>query len=42
VLVGVCRERALWLQLIDARTSEVVWAGDHEIKRQGLEDVVYR
>ena len=29
-------------QLIDVRTSEVVWAGDHEIKRQGLEDAVYR
>ena len=29
-------------QFIDARTSEVVWAGDHEIKRQGLEDAVYR
>jgi PBP1b-binding outer membrane lipoprotein LpoB len=29
-------------QLIDARTSAIVWAGDHEIKRQGLEDAVYR
>lgn len=29
-------------QLIDARTSEIIWAGDHEIKRQGLEDAVYR
>ena len=29
-------------QFIDARTSEVVWAGDHEIKRQGLVDAVYR
>lgn len=29
-------------QLIDARTSAVIWAGDHEIKRQGLEDAVYR
>ncbi|MHB1308320.1 MAG: penicillin-binding protein activator LpoB [Limisphaerales bacterium] len=29
-------------QVIDARTSEIVWAGDHEIKRQGLEDAVYR
>jgi PBP1b-binding outer membrane lipoprotein LpoB len=29
-------------QLIDARTSEVVWAGDYETKRQGLEDAVYR
>lgn len=29
-------------QMIDARTSAIVWAGDHEIKRQGLEDAVYR
>ncbi len=29
-------------ELIDARTSEIVWAGEHEIKRQGLEDAVYR
>jgi len=29
-------------QLIDARTSEIVWAGDHEIKKQGLEDAAYR
>ena len=27
---------------IDARTSEIVWAGDHEIKKQGLEDAAYR
>lgn len=29
-------------QLIDVRTTAVVWAGDHEVKRQGLEDAVYR
>ena len=29
-------------QLIDARTSIIVWAGDHEIKKQGLEDASYR
>ena len=29
-------------QLIDARTSEIVWAGSYEVKRQGLEDAVYR
>lgn len=29
-------------QMIDARTSAIIWAGDHEIKRQGLEDAVYR
>lgn len=29
-------------QVIDARTSAIIWAGDHEIKRQGLEDAVYR
>jgi curli biogenesis system outer membrane secretion channel CsgG len=29
-------------QLIDARTSEIIWAGDYEVKRQGLEDAVYR
>jgi len=29
-------------QLIDARTTAIVWAGDHEIKKQGLEDAVYR
>jgi PBP1b-binding outer membrane lipoprotein LpoB len=29
-------------QLIDARTTVLVWAGDHEIKKQGLEDATYR
>ena len=29
-------------ELIDARTSVIVWAGDHEIKKQGLEDAAYR
>jgi PBP1b-binding outer membrane lipoprotein LpoB len=29
-------------QLIDVRTGELVWADNHEIKRQGLEDAVYR
>lgn len=29
-------------QLIDARTSAIVWAGSYEVKRQGLEDAVYR
>lgn len=29
-------------QLIDARTTIIVWAGDHEIKKQGLEDAAYR
>lgn len=29
-------------QLIDARTTVIVWAGDHEIKKQGLEDAAYR
>jgi PBP1b-binding outer membrane lipoprotein LpoB len=29
-------------QLIDARTTVLVWAGDHEIKKQGLEDAAYR
>lgn len=29
-------------QLIDTRTTAILWAGDHEIKRQGLEDAVYR
>jgi len=29
-------------QLIDARTSIIAWAGDHEIKKQGLEDAAYR
>ncbi len=29
-------------QLFDARTSEIVWAGSAEIKKQGLEDASYR
>ena len=29
-------------QLIDARTTEIIWAKDYETKRQGLEDAVYR
>ncbi len=29
-------------QLIDARTSEIVWEDSHEIKKQGLEDAAYR
>ena len=29
-------------QLIDARTSDIVWEGFEEIKKQGLEDAVYR
>lgn len=29
-------------QLIDARTSEIVWEGSAEIKKQGLEDASYR
>lgn len=29
-------------QLIDARTSDIVWEGSEEIKKQGQEDVVYR
>ncbi len=29
-------------QVIDPRTSELVWAEDYEIKRQGLEDAAYR
>jgi PBP1b-binding outer membrane lipoprotein LpoB len=29
-------------QLIDARTSEIVWEGFSEIKKQGLEDAAYR
>jgi len=29
-------------QLIDARTSIVVWADEYEIKKQGLEDAAYR
>ena len=30
------------LQLIDARTSEIVWEGSQEIKKQGTRDAVYR
>jgi PBP1b-binding outer membrane lipoprotein LpoB len=29
-------------QLIDARTSRIVWEQDDEIKKQGLEDAAYR
>ncbi len=29
-------------QLIDARTSALIWANDYQVKRQGLEDAVYR
>jgi len=29
-------------QLIDPRTSVIIWSGDHEIKKQGLEDAAYR
>ena len=29
-------------QLINARTSEIVWEDAHEIKKQGLEDAAYR
>jgi penicillin-binding protein activator len=29
-------------QLIDARTSEIVWEGQDEIKKQGTSDAVYR
>lgn len=29
-------------QLIDARTSEIVWEGSDEIKKQGTADAVYR
>ncbi|MGV3772543.1 MAG: penicillin-binding protein activator LpoB [Verrucomicrobiales bacterium] len=29
-------------QLIDARTSDIVYEGQHEIKKQGLEDASYR
>jgi penicillin-binding protein activator len=30
------------IQLIDARTSEIVWEGQDEIKKQGVSDAVYR
>lgn len=29
-------------QLIDARTSDIIWEGQAEIKKQGLEDAAYR
>ena len=29
-------------QLIDARTSDIVWEDSAEIKKQGLEDAAYR
>lgn len=29
-------------QLLDARTSDIIWEGFEEIKKQGLEDAVYR
>ncbi|MBU6400230.1 MAG: penicillin-binding protein activator LpoB, partial [Verrucomicrobia bacterium] len=29
-------------QLIDARTSDIIWEDSAEIKKQGLEDAVYR
>lgn len=29
-------------QLIDARTSDIIWEGSSEIKKQGLEDAAYR
>lgn len=29
-------------QLIDARTSEILWEGQDEIKKQGVSDAVYR
>jgi hypothetical protein len=29
-------------QLVDARTSEIVWEDSAEIKKQGLEDAAYR
>jgi PBP1b-binding outer membrane lipoprotein LpoB len=29
-------------QLINARTSEIVWEDSHEIKKQGLEEAAYR
>ena len=29
-------------QLIDARTSDIIWEGMEEIKKQGLEDAAYR
>jgi PBP1b-binding outer membrane lipoprotein LpoB len=29
-------------QLIDARTSDIIWEGQEEVKKQGLEDAAYR
>jgi penicillin-binding protein activator len=29
-------------QLVDARTSDIVWEDSAEIKKQGLEDAAYR
>ena len=29
-------------QLIDARTSDIIYEGFHEVKKQGLEDAAYR
>ena len=29
-------------KLIDPNTSEIIWQGSHRIKKQGLEDAVYR
>ena len=29
-------------QLIDPDTSEIVWGGNHQIKKQGKDDVTYR
>jgi penicillin-binding protein activator len=29
-------------ELIDPNTSEIIWQGSHRIKKQGLEDAVYR
>ena len=29
-------------QLIDVRTSEIVWGGSDEIKKQGISDAIYR
>jgi hypothetical protein len=29
-------------QLIDARTSDIVWEDSYEVKKQGLEDAAYR
>jgi PBP1b-binding outer membrane lipoprotein LpoB len=29
-------------QLVDARTSDIIWEDSAEIKKQGLEDAAYR